>query len=53
MPSTVEIWKLVVDYEDSYEVSSFGRVRSKDRIISRENGIESICKGVLVCFNVL
>jgi hypothetical protein len=28
-----EVWKPVVGYEDSYEVSSFGRVRSLDRIL--------------------
>lgn len=32
--NNVEIWKPVVGYEDLYEVSSFGRVRSLDRISS-------------------
>ena len=40
-----EVWKPVVDFEDSYEVSSFGRVRSKDRIIRRRNGVEVFHKG--------
>jgi hypothetical protein len=32
--SSHEIWKPVVGYEDLYEVSNFGRVRSLDRISS-------------------
>lgn len=34
-----EIWKNIRDYEDYYEVSNFGRVRSKNRTIEQE------CKG--------
>lgn len=34
MSNNIEIWKPVVGYEGLYEVSSFGRVRSLDRIIS-------------------
>lgn len=30
---TTEIWKPVVGFEDSYEVSSLGRVRSLDRVV--------------------
>jgi len=33
-----EIWLPVVDYEDSYEVSDQGHVRSIDRVIMRSNG---------------
>ena len=33
-----EIWKAVDGYEDYYEVSSFGRVRSVDRIVTYSNG---------------
>ena len=33
-----EIWKPVVNYEDSYEVSSLGRVRSVDRHVPTFNG---------------
>lgn len=32
---TIEIWKPIKGYEDYYEVSNLGRVRSKDRIIYR------------------
>lgn len=31
--TTVEIWKPVVGYEDSYEVSNLGRVRGLDRVL--------------------
>lgn len=34
----IEIWKPVVDYESSYEVSSFGRVRGIDRTIKTKSG---------------
>jgi hypothetical protein len=33
-----EIWKAVKGYEQSYEVSSHGRVRSVERIVERING---------------
>lgn len=39
-----EIWKNIRNYEDYYEVSNFGRVRSKNRIIEQE------CKGKKVNF---
>lgn len=32
-----EIWKDIKDYEDSYEVSNYGRIRSKDKVVK--------CKG--------
>ena len=34
MENRIEIWKPVVGYEGVYEVSSFGRIRSLDRITS-------------------
>jgi hypothetical protein len=34
-----EIWKDIENYEGYYQVSNFGRVRSLDRIIMRNNGI--------------
>lgn len=34
----MEIWKDVVGFEQSYEVSNIGRVRSKFRIVLRSNG---------------
>lgn len=38
----MEIWKDVEGYEDYYQVSNFGRVRSKDRL--RSNGDRGYCK---------
>lgn len=37
MHDLIEIWKPVVGYEGLYEVSSFGRVRSVDRILPLGN----------------
>ena len=31
----IEIWKPIKNWEDLYEVSNFGRVRSKDRVVNR------------------
>ena len=35
----MEEWKPVTGYEDSYEVSNFGLVRSVDRVITRRDGV--------------
>jgi hypothetical protein len=40
-----ERWIQVRDYEGHYEVSSHGRVRSVDRIITNINGIKSRLSG--------
>lgn len=37
-----EIWKPVVGFESSYEVSSIGRVRSKTRLIKKKKGIGAV-----------
>ena len=34
-----EIWKPVVGYEGLYEISSYGNVRSLDRIVIKRNGV--------------
>ena len=39
-----EIWKPVVGYEDLYEVSNLGKVRSIDRIIVNNLGISKALK---------
>jgi hypothetical protein len=36
-PEDVEIWRPVVDFEGSYEVSNMGRVRSVDRIVNGQH----------------
>ena len=33
-----EIWKPVVGWEDSYEVSNLGNIKSLDRYITTKNG---------------
>lgn len=34
MSNNIEIWKPIIGYEGVYEISSFGRIRSLDRITS-------------------
>lgn len=40
----MEQWKTIRDYEN-YEVSTLGRVRSKDREIIQKNGVKKVIKG--------
>lgn len=42
---TTEIWRAVVGYEDVYEVSSFGRVRSLERTVFRKDGHQAVRRG--------
>lgn len=44
---TVEVWRTAYDYPD-YEVSNFGRVRSKDRTIEYSNGKIHELKGKIL-----
>lgn len=52
----MEIWKSVVGYEGSYEVSNLGRVRSLDRVLVNTLGISRRAKGRILkqqsCSNV-
>ena len=43
-----EIWKDVVGYENYYQVSSFGNVKSKERICNHFKGGKSIRKEKLL-----
>ena len=43
-----EIWKDVVGFEDSYEVSSFGRVRGKERVIYKNDGTHQTFKSKIL-----
>ena len=36
----MEIWKPIISYEDSYEVSNWGRIKSKERFFLRKNNIK-------------
>lgn len=40
-----EIWKPVPGYEGYYSISSLGRVRSEERIITRADGFEALVRG--------
>lgn len=40
-----EYWKPVVGYENLYEVSNLGRIRSFDRWVKSKNGSIRICRG--------
>ena len=43
-----EVWKAVPEYEQYYAVSSYGRVRSNDRVVILKNGATSTKKGRLL-----
>lgn len=43
-----EIWKPIEDYEGIYEVSSFGRVRSLDRLIHRKRRGSCVYPGIML-----
>lgn len=43
-----EIWKAIEGYEGWYEVSSFGRVRSLDRVIFNSDGRKRLWKGIIM-----
>ena len=40
-----EIWKPVVDFENIYEVSNIGNVKSVDRMVNHPSGSKSLRKG--------
>lgn len=43
-----KIWKDIPGYEDSYQVSNLGRVRSKDRVIKRNGAYDLPLKGKIL-----
>ena len=43
-----EIWKDIEGYEDLYQVSNLGRVKSLDRVVEHKNGTKSLRKGKLL-----
>lgn len=43
--STHEVWRDVQGYEGLYQVSSFGRVRGLDRVVTMKNGRKKSIKG--------
>lgn len=42
-----EIWKPIKEYEESYEISNFGRIKSKQRIVKKWNGTRTVREKVL------
>ena len=46
--ATAEVWKSVLDWEGIYEVSSFGRVRSCDRLIRYASGRTALHRGTIL-----
>ena len=45
MTEKKEIWKDVPGYENYYQASNLGRVRSLDRTITNNNGVKKVYKG--------
>lgn len=43
-----EIWKDIKGFENLYQVSNLGRVRSVDRIVTRKNGRKQLYKSQLI-----
>lgn len=41
----MEIWKDVIGFENQYQISNLGKVRSKPRILIRSNGAKQTVKG--------
>lgn len=46
-----EVWKDVVGYEDRYQISNIGRLRSKDIILSKTDGKKEFRKGRILKLN--
>jgi hypothetical protein len=47
-----EEWKPIEGYEGMYEVSSFGRVKSLDRVVKEQGGKVKLLKGRLLAFHL-
>ena len=49
----IEIWKDVLDYEDQYQVSNLGNIRSKDRLVNTKGNATRLVKGSVkkLCVN--
>lgn len=42
-----EIWKDVLNYEDQYQVSNLGRIRSKDRLVNTKGNATRLVRGAV------
>jgi len=49
----VEIWKPIKGYEDLYEVSNYGRVRSLDRNVTQKNGKRMFYPGKYLKYDII
>ena len=45
--NTKEIWRPIRGYENLYEVSNLGKVRSLDKLVRNGTGVNNCCKGRL------
>lgn len=43
----MEKWKDIIGYEEYYEISNYGNIRSKDRYVKHNYGGLKLCKGKL------
>lgn len=41
-----EIWKPIKGFEEKYDISNYGRIKSKERVIEQFNGYK-ICKKII------
>ena len=48
-----EIWKDVLNYEEQYQVSNLGNIRSKDRMVKTKGNATRLVKGSVtnLCVN--
>lgn len=49
----MEEWKDIIGYEDSYQVSSIGRVRSKDRVLKAANDGKQMKRGQIISGTIM
>lgn len=47
----MEIWKDIKDYENMYQISNYGRVKSLERIVKQGNKERHVCEKIL-CQNL-
>lgn len=49
----IEIWKDILNYEDQYQVSNLGSIRSKDRMVNTKGNATRLVKGAVkkLCTN--
>ena len=48
-----EIWKDIKNYEEMYQISSYGRVRSLDRYVDTNNGKNNFIKDNFLLYVII